>query len=252
MAIRNTSGVRYSSTGWKIKRILDAYPGAQGHLYITSSRRSWTPPSYHTRDNPTAVDIGFGYPSGNTHGGIGLAAWLFRFSGDLTELIHAQGRGFYVKNGRRVGPYAVSIHRNHIHVAMSSAQADRVLGRIGAGGGGGGGGGTGGGSGLPSPITSIRTVRQQQVAANRTSLRPKLELDGEWGPLTFEGVKFAQRRYGVTDDGLWGPATEAGYKRYHSRSRNPEPPDGKLAVDGVLGPNTISEMQRQLNAKLAS
>lgn len=38
--------------------------------------------------------------------------------------------GYYVKNQRRVAPYAVSDHYDHIHWATSSALADRMLARL--------------------------------------------------------------------------------------------------------------------------
>ena len=34
------------------------------------------------------------------------------------------------------------------------------------------------------PMTSVRTVRQQQEAVNALGFMPKLDVDGEWGPKT--------------------------------------------------------------------
>lgn len=42
--------------------------------------------------------------------------------------------GYYVKNQRKVAPYAVSAHYNHIHFATSSALADKMLARLRSGG----------------------------------------------------------------------------------------------------------------------
>ncbi|GAA1456988.1 hypothetical protein GCM10009603_05070 [Nocardiopsis exhalans] len=66
----------------------------------------------------------------------------------------------------------------------------------------------GGGGGM----TSVRSVRSQQTAVNSLGHNPKLDVDGLWGPLTEGGVRWLQRKVGVTADGLWGPATEKAYR----------------------------------------
>lgn len=74
------------------------------------------------------------------------------------------------------------------------------------------GGGGGGPSGAVTPMTSIRSIRQQQEAVNALGYAPKLEVDGEWGPKSEAGVKWLQRKVGATPaDGEWGPTTEAKY-----------------------------------------
>jgi len=68
-------------------------------------------------------------------------------------------------------------------------------------------------SGVPSvtPITSVRSVRQQQEAVNGLGYTPKLVVDNEWGPKTEAGVKWLQKTIGTTADGQWGQNTEAKY-----------------------------------------
>lgn len=76
-----------------------------------------------------------------------------------------------------------------------------------------------GDSGVPSvtPITSIRSVRQQQEAVNGLGYTPKLVVDNEWGPRTEAGVKWLQKTIGTTADGQWGPNTEAKYVAHVGR-----------------------------------
>ena len=68
-----------------------------------------------------------------------------------------------------------------------------------------------------TPMTSIRSIRQQQEAVNGLGYTPKLDLDAEWGPLTEAGVKWLQRKVGAEPDGEWGPNTEAKYKAHIAR-----------------------------------
>ncbi len=59
-----------------------------------------------------------------------------------------------------------------------------------------------------TPMTTVRTIRQQQKAVNALGYRPKLDVDGEWGPLTEAGVKWLQKKIGAGVDGEWGNETE--------------------------------------------
>ena len=59
------------------------------------------------------------------------------------------------------------------------------------------------------PLTSIRSIRQQQEAVNALGYKPKLDVDGEWGPKTEAGVKWLQKKVGAPADGEWGSTTEA-------------------------------------------
>jgi peptidoglycan hydrolase-like protein with peptidoglycan-binding domain len=58
------------------------------------------------------------------------------------------------------------------------------------------------------PITTSRTIRQQQEAVNSLGYEPKLDVDGEWGPKTETGVKWLQKKIGADGDGEWGADTE--------------------------------------------
>jgi hypothetical protein len=142
MTIRTWSGVQYSAVGQKLKRIIDHYPGRHADYYVTSSHRPHTPNSHHGGrltyggSRTSAIDIGFSYngSAASTARGRLFAEWLLQFWPDTVELIHVFGpsgtNGTFVKNQRRVGPYAVAAHRNHVHFAASSALADRILSRL--------------------------------------------------------------------------------------------------------------------------
>lgn len=76
------------------------------------------------------------------------------------------------------------------------------------------GGGSGGGSSSSGKgMTSVRSVRSQQQAVNAAGYSPKLVVDGLWGPKTNAGVRWYQKKLGVSSDGLWGPKTEAAHKK---------------------------------------
>ena len=62
---------------------------------------------------------------------------------------------------------------------------------------GGGGGAPAQAKGPVKPITSIRSIRQQQDAVNGLGHKPPLDADGEWGPKTEAGVKWLQKKVGV-------------------------------------------------------
>lgn len=110
------------------------------------------------------------------------------------------------------------------------------------------------------PAGSVRSVGSQQKEVNLAGYTPKLVHDSTWGTKTEAGVKWYQKKIGVTADGVWGPKTDAAHKKYKAAQKKgdspspkpstPEPPvskKNKLKVDGILGPNTIKELQRALN-----
>jgi CHAP domain/Putative peptidoglycan binding domain len=79
--------------------------------------------------------------------------------------------------------------------------------------GAGGGAATGAPAGTKAkPMTSIRSIKQQQEAVNALGHTPKLGVDGEWGPKTEAGVKWLQKKLGCGADGEWGPETERLFK----------------------------------------
>jgi hypothetical protein len=73
--------------------------------------------------------------------------------------------------------------------------------------------GGGGGAGVQvKPMTTVRSIKQQQKAVNRLGFTPKLDVDGEWGPKTLKGVKWLQKKVGAGVDGEWGQETERLFK----------------------------------------
>ena len=79
---------------------------------------------------------------------------------------------------------------------------------------GGGGGAPAQAKGPVKPITSIRSIRQQQDAVNGLGHKPPLDADGEWGPKTEAGVKWLQKKVGSGADGEWGNETERLYTAF--------------------------------------
>jgi hypothetical protein len=80
--------------------------------------------------------------------------------------------------------------------------------------GGGGRAAAGGAEALVTPMTSVRTIKQQQVAANHVGFRPQLIPNDEWSARTQAGVMFLQTKIGVTADGQWGNDTETAFKAW--------------------------------------
>jgi hypothetical protein len=76
--------------------------------------------------------------------------------------------------------------------------------------------GSGGGAAgsTVEPMTTVRSIRQQQEAVNSLGRTPPLDVDGEWGPETEKGVKWLQKRVGADVDGEWGKETERLFKAF--------------------------------------
>jgi len=64
---------------------------------------------------------------------------------------------------------------------------------------------------IARPITSIRSVRQQQEAVNGLGYTPKLVVDNDWGEKTDAGVRWLQKKIGAGVDAQWGEETERKY-----------------------------------------
>ncbi len=77
-----------------------------------------------------------------------------------------------------------------------------------------GGGGVTAPGARVEPMTTVRTIKQQQEAVNALGYTPKLDVDGEWGPKTEAGVKWLQKKIGTDADGEWGQNTETKYAAY--------------------------------------
>lgn len=108
-----------------------------------------------------------------------------------------------------------------------------------------------GGSFTGGGLTTVRSVEYQQKAVNAAGYTPALKVDDIWGPKTADGVKWLQKKLGVTADALWGSATDAAHqKSLNKKEETPvSTPKKKVTEDGILGKQTISELQRALNEK---
>ena len=94
-----------------------------------------------------------------------------------------------------------------------------------------------------APITSIRTVPQQQEAVNGLGYTPALDVDGNWGPKTEAGVRWLQKKVGTTPDGEWGEGTEVKYIAFTTTSGTEKMPMLRL---GDVGP-AVGVLQEKLN-----
>lgn len=142
MAIRRWPAVRLGQTGDGILDIIERYYPKRDEVYVTSGMDGdHGQVSHHYglnyRGSPTAaVDFGVG---ANARMGRDLAKWIEDEFYDLcVELIHSTpfntDDGFFVKNGRKIASYGAatdSAHRDHIHLAMSAAQVQQALARLG-------------------------------------------------------------------------------------------------------------------------
>lgn len=129
--------VVFLPTGRLILEILEYYPH-KSEIYITSGNDGDHGPrpygSHHYglsfNGSPTAaLDIGGGgYNPAGSAKMKRVCQWLWQFRSSEVELIHNNGgSGFYIKNERVVGPYAAADHLNHVHLAMSTSECNRVL-----------------------------------------------------------------------------------------------------------------------------
>ncbi len=144
-AVTVWSSVDMGPTGRKILEIIRLTVAALPYDYCITSGMDGDhgSVSHHYglsyNGSPTAaLDIGCWYSrSDGSARGRALAKALYAHSDLTVELIvsgvgsglNSYG-GYYVKNQQRVGPYAVSGHYNHIHLATSSALADKWLARL--------------------------------------------------------------------------------------------------------------------------
>lgn len=237
MALPVWGGVQFGPLGTRIRRILDKLSSGCSGLYITSAYRPGDPGYHGGYNNGAAVDVGFGYgSSGDKARARCLAAKLYAYSGDLSELIvtdvgssNSMG-GYYVKNGRRVSAYAAADHRNHIHVAMTPTQVARWEARLSsapapkppAPAPPPSGGGSSGGSNpyAEMPYYSRPTVRRgnsggavghlQFLLRDRLGYRIDRVSGSPFGPQTESAVKDFQRKYNhLAADGIVGDSTWA-------------------------------------------
>lgn len=233
MTIRVWNGVQFSTVGRKLKQIIDLYPGDQSGLYVTSSLRPGDSGSHHggrsfSGSATAAVDVGFNYgSSGYQKRARDFASWLYQYSDNLVELIVSKvgsgnsNGGYYVKNTVRVGPYAhtgsnTSVrHEDHVHIAISSTLADRLLARIKADGGG----------------------SQASVSVMPISRRPTLRqgsTGGAVGHLQF--LLHNRLKYDIAVDNIFGPNTEGAVRDFQDHWSH-------LETDGIVGYGTWNQLE---------
>jgi peptidoglycan hydrolase-like protein with peptidoglycan-binding domain len=101
-------------------------------------------------------------------------------------------------------------------------------------------------------MTSVRSIESQQKVVNAAGYTPKLVVDNDFGPKTEAGVKWYQKKIGVTEDGLWGTKTEDAHETYTGKviDTRPVPSGPNLSVDGDFGPNTKRALQSALGVKV--
>lgn len=94
-----------------------AYLEATGtpHRVTSTTGGQHTPGSYHYKG--TAVDFAGPTPSRNSPELLAIFAAFCPAESQLAELIYGAAP-YNIKDGRRVPPYAVSSHRDHVHVAV--------------------------------------------------------------------------------------------------------------------------------------
>lgn len=92
-----------------------------GGVVLYTTNGSHSPGSYHYRGQAVDIALPSG-PSWNSPALGAVAAELVRLIPIrfIKELIWSGPNPIYIKNGVRVAPYAVSAHRNHIHLAATA------------------------------------------------------------------------------------------------------------------------------------
>lgn len=143
------ANVRLDSTGVKIRSALRLVIAGLPYDYCITSGLDGdhgdTPTSsyhYGVLDyggyEAAANDVGcFNSRPDRSARGKALGLALYKHSDLFIELIISGvgsginwAGGYYVKNGRRVAPYAVAAHYNHLHAAMNDRQADLLIARL--------------------------------------------------------------------------------------------------------------------------
>lgn len=128
----------------------------------------------------------------------------------------------YIRANRNVSAH-VGKHSDFISTSCAGPKVNALVASGALGGSGSSTPAPGGGGGSAGGMTSVRSFSSQQTLVNADGYSPKLAVDNLWGPKTDAGVRWYQRRLGVTADGLWGPATEAAHKKRAGGS-TPKPP----------------------------
>lgn len=91
------------------------------HVSNTNPCDPHSPGSYHCRDGTggigLAIDLAEPGPSSLSPGLLRIFAAFAAVESSLAELIYA-GAPYNIRDGKRVPPYAVDQHKNHVHVAV--------------------------------------------------------------------------------------------------------------------------------------
>lgn len=132
------SGVQLDSVGRKtielIERVLP--DPLLSRMYVTSNFRPGDPGYHGATDDHGALDFAAPMTAAGERDMRDASVLMYRYFADMTEMIHttpySTDNGFYVKNGQKVGPgyYGAQTeaeHRNHIHLAFTEGQLDRLL-----------------------------------------------------------------------------------------------------------------------------
>lgn len=195
-----------------LAEVIKYFPN-HSHIYITATTGgTHATTSYHYRAE--AIDVGSASQVYKDQ----LAAWLYKYSSHITELIHTKSSnraGWYVKNGVRRGKgyYGGTLERahiNHVHLAVkTAAQARALLAAVRKDAGGSGSTG--------STVVRLRPVlasgsRGTPVKLAQTRLNAngiKVAVDGTYGPKTVAAIKAFQKKKGLRVDGWCGAKTWA-------------------------------------------
>lgn len=136
--LRINSGVSMDSVGQKLKTYLERVLPADllSRMYITSNFRSGDPGYHGDQGSNGALDFAAAMTDQGARDRRDAARIVIRDADLLLELIHttpfSDDNGFYVKNGQLISGYGEptnSQHLDHIHIAISEANADRLLQR---------------------------------------------------------------------------------------------------------------------------
>jgi hypothetical protein len=173
---------------------------------------SWFKSANRWFSTPQVGDLVYYGPGGGTH--VELVTGVG--PGTITTIGGNTSGSFGGSYFNGDGVYEKTVDRTSSRIAGYGrpSYGSAALPADGGGGGGGGGGTGGGGASTVTPITSIRTVAQQQQAVNGLGYTPKLDVDGDWGPKTEAGVKWLQQKVGADVDGQWGRDTERLYRAF--------------------------------------
>jgi CHAP domain len=180
----------------------DAGPKTAG----CSSGVAWFKQRSRFSNEPHVGDLVYYGPGGGTHVElvVGVSPSTLTTIGGNTSGFAASGRQFF--NGD--GVYRKQVTRTSRIFGFGHPEYASGAAEPGKGGGGAAEAGV-------KPLTNVRSIRQQQQAVNGLGRTPPLDVDGEWGPKTEQGVKWLQKRIGCSEiDGQWGEETEKLFKAF--------------------------------------